>query len=290
MQSDMEKKIILVTGASDGIGKETAKQLALMGHSVIMHGRNPEKTQKAFEEVKAATGSTELSYALGDFSSLAGVKEFAQNIMAKTDRLDVLINNAGAQFRSRNETPEGHELTMQVNLLAPFLLTSLLMPLLQKSPSARVVTVSSAAHKMGGAPLLDDMDLKDNFSLTRSYGLSKLYVIWAMRHFVKDCRAKGIGNVSFNLTHPGSAMTRLARDTSKNPLFAIVGILWLPMMNSVAKGACPSVHEATAPELEGVSLKYFGPKGEDKISDKFWSEEAEQKVWDWCMEATRDFR
>ena len=85
-------------------------------------------------------------------------------------------------------------------------------------------------------------------------------------------------------------MTKLARDTSKNPLFAIVGVLWLPMMNSVAKGAWPSIHEATTPELEGVSNKYFGPKGEEKVSDKYWSEENEQKVWDWCIEATKDFR
>jgi NAD(P)-dependent dehydrogenase (short-subunit alcohol dehydrogenase family) len=286
----MEKKTILITGASDGIGKETAKTLAEQGHTVIMHGRNPEKTKKAFEEIKAATGNKGLTYELGDFSSLAGVKVFAEKILSKTDKLDVLINNAGAQFRKRNETVEGHEMTMQVNVLAPFLLTSLLLPALQNSASARVVTVASAAHKMGGEPLLDDLDLKDNFNLTRSYGLSKLYVIWVMRHFVKDCASKGIKNITFNCTHPGSAMTKLARDTSKNPLFAIVGVLWLPMMNSVAKGAWPSIHEATTPELEGVSNKYFGPKGEEKVSDKYWSEENEQKVWDWCIEATKDFR
>ncbi|MDR1644487.1 MAG: SDR family NAD(P)-dependent oxidoreductase, partial [Tannerellaceae bacterium] len=136
----MESKIILVTGASDGIGKETAKTLAKQGHTVIVHGRNPQKTKAAYEEIKAESGNDKIEYLTADFLSFAEIRRFADNIKQKYDHLDVLVNNAGAQFTDKRETTnEGHEKTMVINVFAPFLLTTLLLDLLKKSPSARVV-------------------------------------------------------------------------------------------------------------------------------------------------------
>lgn len=174
----MESKIILITGASDGIGKETAKAMAKQGHTIIMHGRSPQKTKSAYEEVKAESGNLNIDYITGDFLSLAEVRNFADKVKQKYDRLDVLINNAGAQFTNKREmTVEGHEKTMTINVFAPHLLTMLLLDLLKKSHSARVVTVSSAAHKMSGKPDLNDIELVHNYSMGKAYGISKLYVI-----------------------------------------------------------------------------------------------------------------
>jgi NAD(P)-dependent dehydrogenase (short-subunit alcohol dehydrogenase family) len=203
----------------------------------------------------------------------------------------VLINNAGAQFTNKRETTvDGHEKTMTINVFAPHLLTLLLLPLLQKSPSARVVTVSSAAHKMAGKPNLDDIELKQKYSMSKAYGLSKLYIIWIMRHFVSEMEKAGIHNIAFYTVHPGSAQSSLGRESTKSSLVTrIIYFLWKPLMNSVAAGAAPSIKAATSPELESVTGKYFGPKGEEKPSDKYYSKENEQKVWDYSMNVIKPY-
>jgi NAD(P)-dependent dehydrogenase (short-subunit alcohol dehydrogenase family) len=285
----MKNKIILVTGASDGIGKETAKAIAKQGHTVIMHGRNPQKTQAAYEEIKAETGNDKIEYLTADFLSFAEIKRFADKIKQKYDRLDVLVNNAGAQFTDKRETTgEGHEKTMMINVFAPFLLTTLLLDLLKKSPSARVVTVSSASHSMG-KPNLNDIELKNGYSMARAYGVSKLYIIWIMQHFVSEMKKAGIDSITFNSVHPGSTATSLARESSKSWKFRIIMFLWIPMMNSMEKAISASVKTATSAELEGVTGKYFGPKGEEKPSDKYYSPENEQTVWDYCKQITKDY-
>lgn len=281
----MEPKIILITGASDGIGKETAKTLAKQGHQIIIHGRNRQKTESAFEEIKRETGNQNIDMYVADFLLLAEVKKFAEAIIQKYNRLDVLINNAGAQFTDKRETTsEGHEKTMVINVFAPFLLTNLLLNLLSKSKSARVVTVSSASHSMGGKPDLSDIELEQNYSMAKAYGFSKLYVIWIMQHFIKEVKKVGIMNVAFNSVHPGSTQSNLGREAMKSLKWKIIYFLWQPMMISIDKAASSSIKAATATELEGVSGKYFGPKGEEKPSEKYYSSENEQKVWDYCKQ------
>lgn len=286
----MEKKIILITGASDGIGKETAKTLARQGHTIILHGRNKQKMQAVYDEIKAETGNKNIDMFTADFLSLTEIKRFADTIKSKYDHLDVLINNAGAQFGGKRETTcDGHEKTMMINVFAPFLLTTLLLDLLKKNPSARVVTVSSAAHKMGGKPNLDDIELKNNYSMGKAYGLSKLYIIWVMRHFITEMKKAGIGNITFNSVHPASVNTSLGRESTKSLGIKILYFLWRPLAISLAKGAKSSIETAISPELEGITGKYFGPKGEEKPSDKYYSAENEQIVWDYCKKVTEDY-
>ena len=286
----MENKIILITGASDGIGKETAKALSKQGHTLIIHGRNPQKTKAVYEEIKAETGNANIEYLTADFLSFAEIKRFADTIKQKYDRLDVLINNAGAQFTNKREvTVDGHEKTMAINLFAPFLLTNLLLDLLKKSPSARVVTVSSAAHKMSGKPDLNDIELKHNYSMAKAYGISKLYVIWIMQHFVSEMKKAGINNITFNTVHPASAKSNLGRESTKSLLAKIVYFLWRPIMKTTAEGASSSIYAAISPELEGVTGKYFGLKGEEKPSTKYYSAENEQIIWDYCKQVTEDY-
>lgn len=286
----MEYKTIFITGASDGIGKETAKTLARQGHTIIIHGRDERKTKAVYDEIKAETGNDKVDMFVADLLSLAEVKRLASTIKQKYDRLDVLINNAGAQFSDERETTsDGHEKTIMINVLAPFLLTMLLLDLLKKSPSARVVTVSSSSHAMSGKPDLDDIELAQNYSMAKVYGISKLYIIWVMRHFVSEMRKLGINNITFNTVHPGSAITNLGRESTKSLKWKIIYFLWKPMMISVPKAASSSIYAAVSDELEGVTGKYWGPKGEEKPSDKYYSTENEQLVWDYCKKATERY-
>lgn len=286
----MESKIILITGASDGIGKETAKALAKQGHTIIMHGRNPQKTKLAYEEVKSISDNDKIEYMIADFLSLAEVRRFADEVKQKYDHLDVLVNNAGAQFTNiRETTVDGHEKTMVINVFAPHLLTILLLDLLKKSPSARVVTVSSAAHKMGGKPNLDDIELGHHYSMSKAYGISKLYIIWIMRHFVSEAKKADINKVTFNTVHPASAMSNLGRESTKALGAKIIYFLWRPIMKTTAQGAASSIYAAISPELEGVTGKYYGLKGEEKPSDKYYSKENEQKIWDYSMNVIKPF-
>lgn len=286
----MNSKIILITGASDGIGKETAKALAKQGHTIIMHGRNPQKTKSAYEEVKAESGNNNIEYLTADFLSLAEIKHFADIIKQKFDHLDVLVNNAGAQFTGKRETTaDGHEKTMTINVFAPHLLTILLLPLLKKSPSARVVTVASAAHKMAGKPTLNDIELRNNYSMGKAYGLSKLYVIWIMRHFVSEMKKAGIGTITFNTVHPASATSNLGRESTKSLTTKIIYFLWKPLMKTAAEGAASSIYAAASPELEGITGKYYGLKGEEKTSEKYYSPENEQIVWDYSMNVIKPY-
>lgn len=286
----MGNKIILVTGASDGIGKETAKALAKQGHTIIMHGRSLQKTKSAYEEIKAESGNDKIAYLTADFLSLAEVRQFADKIKQKYDRLDVLVNNAGAQFTGKRETTlEGHEKTMTINLFAPHLLTMLLMPLLKKNPSARVVTVASAAHKMAGKPDLNDIELNNNYSMGKAYGLSKLYVIWIMRHFVSEMKRAGVNNITFNTVHPASATSSLGRESTKSLSTKIIYFLWKPLMKTAAQGAASSIYAAISSELEGVTGKYYGLKGEEKPSEKYYSPENEQIVWNYSINIIKPY-
>ncbi|EAX91847.1 oxidoreductase, short chain dehydrogenase/reductase family protein [Trichomonas vaginalis G3] len=287
----MQSKIIVITCSSDGIGRYTAKILAKQEHTIIMHGRNPEKTKEAYEEVKKESGNEKVDYFLADFLDFKSIKEFADKIKEKYDHIDVLINNAGAQFGTERQlTKEGYEKTMMINTYAPFLLTTLLLDSLKKSKSGRVVTTTSASHNLGGEPDLKDLEMNKNYSVTRSYGLSKLYVIWIMRHFIKEVERQGIKNVTFNLVHPGSTTTNLGRESTKGFGMKFLYTVFKPFNNTMAEAADPEIFAATSPTLEGISGKYFGPKGEDKIYEKTYTEEREQKLWDYCMNITAPYR
>lgn len=280
--SPAERRIILITGASDGIGKETATTLAKQGHEIIIHGRNKQKTEKALEEIKSLSGNNNITMFLGDFLSLAGVKQFADEIKKNYDHIDILINNAGAQFTDVREiTSEGHEKHMVINVFSPMLLTSLLIDLLKKSQSARVVTVSSDSHRMTGKLDLNDIELKNNYSMAKAYAVSKLYILWIMNHFISETRNAGINNITFNCVHPGSTQSGLGRESTKSLKWKLIYFVWQIMMIPVDKAAKSSIYAATSPELEGISGKYFGPKGEEQPSKKYYSPENEAIVWNY---------
>ncbi|PLS26307.1 SDR family NAD(P)-dependent oxidoreductase [Bifidobacterium parmae] len=281
------RKTILVTGASSGIGRQTALALAEQGHTVIMHGRDPHKTRDVRDWIVARTGNRDVHAHVADLSLMGEVARFAAEIDATYDRLDVLVNNAGGQFGStRGTTAEGHERTFAINTLAPFLLTNLLLPKLEESPSARVVTVASESYRQAGRPILDDIELERNYSMVRAYGFSKLYVWWLMRRFDAKLKAAGVRNVAVNTVEPGSAATSLQRESLRStPWMLPLLVLWLPFIRTARYGARTSVLMASSPDVEGVSGEFWGGMRRKRINAKWISDEGERRIWEYCERA-----
>jgi NAD(P)-dependent dehydrogenase (short-subunit alcohol dehydrogenase family) len=254
---------ILVTGATDGLGRRVASDLAATGATVLLHGRNPERLEATIEEVRREPGSERLGSYLADLSSLGGVRAMAQQVLAEQDRLDVLINNAGVIVRERRESEDGYELTFAVNYLAHFLLTRLLVPLLRDSAPARIVNVASA----GQNPIdFDDAMLERGYSAMRAYRQSKLAQV--MFTFELAQRLEGSG-VTVNALHPASLMeTKMVLETFGRS------------MSTVEEGAEATVRLATSPELEEVTGRYFDGTREGRADSQAYDEAARKRLWD----------
>ena len=286
----MENKTILITGATGGIGKETAKALAKKGHTIIIHGRNLAKTQAVCNEIKTETGNNNIDILLADMLSLADVKKLAIEFKQKYGRLDVLINNAGGIFDKQREISiDGLEKTMHLNLFTPFLLTQLLLDVLLKSSSGRIVNVSSRMHQFGGKYDLTDIQLENKYSPSKAYSLAKLYLIWNTRYLAKELKTKGINNLSVNCLHPGVIATNFAKEGNNgwfiNFLFSIPSFFLL----KPEQGAETSIYLASSPEVENISGEYFAFKKKKRIMNCFLSSENEKIVWDYCMEIVKAY-
>jgi NAD(P)-dependent dehydrogenase (short-subunit alcohol dehydrogenase family) len=259
---DAAQATVLVTGATDGLGRRVARELAGMGATVLLHGRNPERLEATLEELRGETGSEKLGSYLADLSSLGEVRGLAERVLSEQDRLDVLVNNAGIISRGREESGDGHELTFAVNYLSHFLLTGLLLPLLRESAPARVVNVASA----GQSPIdFDDPMLERGYDAMRAYSQSKLAQV--MFTFELAGRLSGIG-VTVNALHPASLMdTKMVHDT-----FGYT-------MSTVEEGAEAVVRLAVSPKLEGVTGRYFDGTREGRANRQAYDLQARRRLW-----------
>jgi NAD(P)-dependent dehydrogenase (short-subunit alcohol dehydrogenase family) len=259
---DVDGATILVTGATDGLGKRVARELAGKGATVLLHGRNRGRLEAALEAIRNETGSERLGSYLADLSSLAQVRALAERILSDQIRLDGLINNAGVIVREREESEDGFELTFAVNYLAHFLLTSLLLPLLRDSTLARIVNVASA----GQSPVdFDDVMLERRYDGMRAYTQSKLAQI--MFTFELAGHLSGSG-VSVNALHPASLMdTKMVNET-----FGYT-------MSTVQEGADATVRLAVSPDLEGVTGRYFDGHYEARANHQAYDPEARKRLW-----------
>jgi NAD(P)-dependent dehydrogenase (short-subunit alcohol dehydrogenase family) len=253
---------ILVTGATDGLGKRVALELAKRDATVLLHGRDLERGEAALDEIRRETGSEKLSLYLANFSSLGAVRELAEQVLAENERLDVLINNAGVIARERRQSDNGYELTFAVNHLAPFLLTNLLTPLMRDSVPARIVNVASA----GQSPVdFRDVMLERNYDAMRAYTQSKLALI--MFSFDLAKRLSGTG-VTVNALHPASLMdTKMVQET-----FGYT-------MSTVQEGTDATIRLAVSPELEEVTGRYFDGQREARADQQAYDEEARMRLW-----------
>jgi retinol dehydrogenase 12 len=278
-QPDLSGKVILVTGATEGIGRVTAERLAGMGTQVIILGRNPSKTAAVAAAIRQSTGAR-VEVLVADLSILAQVHGAAQEFLAHHNRLDVLVNNAGAIFTSRQVSADGYEMTFALNHLGYFLLSMLLLDTLKASAPARIVNVSSGAHQVAS---LDFSDLQSEKSYTAfgAYGRSKLANIYFTYELAR--RLEGSG-VTANCLHPGFVATNFGASNGGifRPIFRLGQIFAL----SPEKGAQTSIYLASSPAVDGVSGKYFDRKRAVASSSVSYDREAAARLWAISLQMT----
>jgi NAD(P)-dependent dehydrogenase (short-subunit alcohol dehydrogenase family) len=241
-------KVCLVTGASSGIGKVTARELSRLGARVILVCRRRERGERALLELNLALGSARLHLLVADLSSQREVRRLAAEVRKSFDALHVLVNNAGVYCRERQLTADGIERTLAVNHLAPFLLTRLLADLLERGAPARILNVGSAAYRRGRIDL-EDINLEKRFRPFAAYARSKLALLLAGLEQSERLAAQG---VSVNCLHPGFAATEIFRDLPPAQRF-LCGLLG----QSPERAARSSVYLASTSVVEGVTGKFF---------------------------------
>jgi NAD(P)-dependent dehydrogenase (short-subunit alcohol dehydrogenase family) len=274
----MDGKIVLVTGATAGIGYSTAQEIARMGASVIIHGRTREKCLAAVRSIQQETGNTRLDYLVADLSSQTQIRSAAKAFYEKHDHLDVLVNNAGAFFLFRRLSVDGIEMTFAINHLAYFLLTHLLLDALRASPNARVVNVSSGSH-INQHLDFNDLQLKKFYRPMQAYGRSKL----ANLLFTYELGRRLAGTrVTANALTPGMVATDIWKKVVPwlNPLID-------PFMKRIGQtplqGAETPIYLATSPELEGVTGEYFAHLHAIKSSPESYDQESARRLWEISM-------
>lgn len=262
-------KTILVTGSSDGIGLETALELASRGHAVVLHGRNEEKVRRARDVIQSAAPDAVLHTVHADLADPDAVALMAQGLAARLPKLDVLINNAGVYMTGRRVSKAGFEMTLAVNYIAHFLLTVLLLPLLKKSSEPRVVTVSSIAHTRGSIDF-DNLNGERHFDAYHAYANSKL----ADALFANEL-ARREPWLASNSLHPGVIDTKLLHTG-----FGATG-------DSVAVGARIPVYLATSPEVKSISGKYFDDCAAIQPAPLASDRKLAEALWHWTENAIR---
>ena len=266
-------RTVLVTGASGGIGKATALRLARMDAHVAIVGRDPERTESAARDIRAAGGSA-VDVFIADLSSQAEVRRLAAEALQRLPRIDVLINNVGGYWNSRHVTADGLERTFAVNHLAPFLLTSLLLGRMKQNAPARVITVSSNAHRTGSIDFYD-LQGERSYSGSRAYDQSKLANVLFAYELARRLRGTG---VTSNALHPGVVRTSFGADDPAGIQKFVVPLL-RPLMKSPERGAATSIQLATAPELEGVTGAFFSNGRRARSSKASYDESDAARLW-----------
>lgn len=274
-------KVCLVTGATSGIGKVTASVLASRCAEVIVTGRSLEKIENTVQKIKSETGNGAVHGLLADFSDLDQVRDLAGNFKALFSRLDVLVNNAGSFFNTRRETQYGVEKTFLVNHLAPFLLTNLLLDTIQASGEARIVNVSSDAHRYGSINF-DNLGFKKGYVGMKAYARSKLANILFTYEAV---RRLGESSITVNALHPGHVATDIWRTE-----FSFVGPALKRVMGLFAlspeEGADNTIYLASSPDVEGVTGKYFVKREAAESSPLTYDEDLAKRLWEISEELT----
>lgn len=279
---EMAGKICLITGGSDGIGKVAALELAKQGARVVLICRNPQKGKAVVEEIKEKSQNPKVDLLIADLSLQREVRRVAKEFLEKYDALHVLLNNAGALFLKREVTEEGLELSFALNHMAYFTLTDLLLDTLKKSAPARIINVSSEAHRVGKIDF-DDLQGERGYKGFRAYAASKLANI--MFTYTLAEKLSGTG-VTVNCLHPGTVGS--AFGLNNGGVFGFLAKLARPLMLTSEKGAETSIYLASSHEVEGVSGKYFAKKAPRRSSKASYNKEVAQKLWEVSEKIARE--
>lgn len=271
----MNGKICMVTGATSGIGKHTAQELARLGATVVIIGRNPAKCDQTVSELRNTSGNPQVHCLLADLSSQAAIRRLAAEFKERYPHLDVLVNNAGAAFLRRGLSVDGIEKTFALNHLSYFLLTNLLLDTLITSAPARIVNVSSGSH-FGKRLDFDNLQLKRGYVPLEAYGRSKLANIL----FTYELDRRLVGReVTANAVNPGLVMTHIWRNVG--PVIGPI-LNWLVSKNAQTpeEGAQGLIYLASAPEVEGQSGKYFRKTVETKSDPISYDPQIAKQLWE----------
>lgn len=270
----MHGKTCVITGATSGIGYETAKALAEQDASLVLVGRNEEKSIRTVDRLIDLSGNDKIEYLLADLSVQEEIRRLADNIRDRYQHLDVLVNNAGAIFFSRRESADGLEMTFALNHLGYFLLTNLLLDLLKQSAPSRIVNVASAAHQ-GASIDFDDLQKTKQYSAMKVYGQSKLANLLFTYELARRLQET---RVTVNAMHPGFVGSNFGKSST-----GLLGKLLMPVLHLFArsprKGAETVVYLASSKEVEGVTGQYFIDKAPAESSAASHDTETAQRLW-----------
>nr|XP_060618457.1 retinol dehydrogenase 12-like isoform X1 [Anolis sagrei ordinatus] len=266
-------KVVVITGANTGIGKETAKDLAGRGARVILACRDMVKAEAAANEIRTKTGNQQVIAKKLDLADTKSIREFAKNFLEEEKELHILINNAGVFWGPYFKTVEGFEMQFAVNYLGPFLLTFLLIECLKKSAPSRIINMSSLVHFMGSIHL-EDLQGEKSYHRGLAYCHSKLASILFTRELAKKLQGTGI---TANVLHPGAVASDLCRHST---ILVFLGKLLTFFLKTPWEGAQTSIYCAVAEELESVSGKYFSDCKPAYVWPQGRDDETARKLWD----------
>src|SRR5256885_2240854 len=276
VNSSMQEKICMVTGANSGIGKATALALAQMGATVVMVCRDRARGEEARSEITTTSRTNAVDLLQADLSSQQSIHQLVETFQQHYTHLHVLLNNAGATFPGRRrETVDGLEMTFAVNYLAPFLLTNLLLDVLKASAPARIVNVSSNSHKSGSIQM-DDLQAEKLYRPMRTYPQSKLAVVLFTYELAR--RLQGTG-VTANCLHPGFVATNFAQSDAGPAVRLLVKLIG-SFGASPQEGAKTSIYLASSPKVEGVTGKYFVKSIPRRSTAISYDESLQRQLWE----------
>ena len=262
----LTEQVILITGATDGLGKAVALQLAHAGATLLLHGRDEAREQQTLEEIRGQTGNIRLYWYRADFAELSQVRALAERLAREQERLDVLVNNAGIGTTlpgggRRQESEDGYELRFAVNYLAPFLLTRLLLPTLGHSAPARIVNVSSA----GQAPInFRDVMLEHHYDGVQAYCQSKLALVMFTFDLAEELASTG---VTANCLHPATYMpTKMVLAARGSGV------------STIEEGVQATTHLITAPELDQIIGRYYNGLREARAESQAYDRQARHQL------------
>jgi NAD(P)-dependent dehydrogenase (short-subunit alcohol dehydrogenase family) len=278
-------KVCIVTGATSGLGLATVRQLAGLGATVIVVGRDAAKCAGVAESISSGSAAGgAVDWLVADFADQDAVRRLAAEAEERYPRIDVLVNNAGATYPKRRLTPEGVELTLAVNHLAPFLLTTLLLDRLRESAPARIVNISSVAHENARFDF-DDPAMERGYRPFAAYGRSKLANLWFTYELAR--RLEGSG-VTVNAVHPGLVRTALGDHSGalRRAGWRLLHVVYRKHSLAPEQGASAITHLATAPELEDVTGRYFVGRRPAESSPASRDPDAAAQLWALSEELT----
>jgi NAD(P)-dependent dehydrogenase (short-subunit alcohol dehydrogenase family) len=274
MTASLAGRVALVTGATSGIGRQTAVELAARGATVVMVARDRQRGAVAKQTIRRMSGSEDVELLVCDLLSQKAVQGLAEDFRQRHDRLDILVNNAGAVYWQRGETEDGIERTLAVNYLSAFLLTTLLLEPLADAAPSRVVNVVSRAHR-GGHVDFDDLQGAHDYQAATAYGQAKLALV--LFTYELAARLDGLG-ITVNCVEPGRALTRI--DRAQEGIARLGWWLSLPLRVSPRAAARSVVKVATDPALDGISAEFFDRWGlQRKTSNESYDPGTATRLW-----------